>query len=147
MKTYARATFLGYKTQPGEIQLKMGGAPIQVEVFKLRAETWGARAVETRGQFRGIEAPIERALKETEARFETMVKPWAWVDEHGEPAEDAREPKGLRHLIGPADQQQQFPRIKRSLCGKTVMSHRIEERLEKINCAACRIALDNMPAE
>lgn len=147
MKAFARATFLGYRSQPGEIQMKMGDVPIEVEVFKDHGDTWKARAVQTRGVFKGIEGPVETAMRLTVARFEKQVTPWAWVDANGEPAEAANEPKGVRHLLGPGNMQQQFKRIRRTLCGKTVMAHRIEDRLEKVNCSQCRIALDQMPAE
>jgi hypothetical protein len=146
MKAFARATFQGYKSQPGEIQLRMPAAPIEVEVFRFRADTWKARAVHGGGIFKGIEGPVEVAMRQTVERFDQIIKPWQWVDEDGDPAEAANEPN-LRHLLGAPKDQQQFPRIRRTLCGKTVMAHRIAHRLEDANCAPCRLALTNMPAE
>jgi hypothetical protein len=145
MKAFARATFRGYRGRPGEIQMKMPDVAMEVELFKERGN-WKARAVETRGVFRGIEGPVEMAMRETAAMFDSQEIAWHWVDEDGQPAEAANEPR-LSHLIGPPEAQQQFPRIKRTLCGRTVMSHRIEDRLEKVNCPQCRIALDKLPAE
>lgn len=145
MVAFARATFRGYKGRPGEIQLKMPDIPMEVELFKERGN-WKARAVKTHGVFKGIEASIEGAMRQAAAMFESQDTDWQWVDKDGHPAEAGNEP-ALLHLIGPPETQQQFPRIKRTLCGRTVMSHRIEDRLEKVTCTQCRIALDKMPAE
>lgn len=145
MQAFCRATFRGYKGRPGEIQFKMPDVPMEVELFKERGN-WKPRAVLTRGVFKGIEGPVETAMRQTAAMFESQETDWRWVDKDGGAAEAANEP-ALSHLIGPPEAQQQFPRIKRTLCGRTVMSHRIEQRLEKVNCPECRIALDKIPAE
>jgi formylmethanofuran dehydrogenase subunit E len=147
MKAFARATFRGYRFQPGEIRLKLPDASIEVELFRVRGENWHARSVQGRGIFQGIEGSIEQAMRLTRERFDTQETQWRWVDEHGREAEAANEPKDIYHLIGPESAQQQFPRVRRTLCGKTVMSHRIQDRLEKMNCPACRKALDALPVE
>lgn len=145
MQAFARATFRGYKGRPGEIQLKMPDIAMEVELFKERGN-WKARAVKTKGVFKGIETQVESAMRQAAALFETQETEWQWVDKDGNPAEAANEP-AVTHLIGPPEAQQMFLRIRRTLCGRTVMSHRIEDRLEKVNCPQCRIALDKMPAE
>lgn len=77
MKAFARAMFKGlYKSQPGEIHLKMGDIEIEVEVYRARGDNWSARAVKGGGQFKGIEAPIERALVEAAGRFDKQLTAW-----------------------------------------------------------------------
>jgi hypothetical protein len=133
---FCRATFENMKPAGNKMGVRVPGR-VEIEVFRFKGDTWKARTLPTRGEH-DVSGQWPQVMEQMQARFETQVTPWKWVDKWGDeqPAPDYDE--RVFHLIGPDHMQAGLKEsVRRSMCGKTVMAGRVLPGVEAVTCNPC----------